>query len=106
GTAFAATGGPKTIIHWFAPNRRGTALGIRQTGVPLGGVVASLLLPGIASPAVGAWPLDASPSRQSSWRSSSGLSIAIQKESRSSSALSISRRSTAVADFWPRPVAL
>ena len=55
GAAFAATGGPKTIIHWFAPNRRGTALGIRQTGVPLGGVVASLLLPGIAL--AGGWRL-------------------------------------------------
>jgi MFS family permease len=48
GAAFAATGGPKTIIRWFAPNRRGTAMGIRQTGVPLGGMLASLLLPSIA----------------------------------------------------------
>ncbi len=48
GAAFAATGGPKTIIRWFAPNRRGTAMGIRQTGVPLGGVLASVLLPTIA----------------------------------------------------------
>src|SRR2546430_9022281 len=55
GAAFAATGGPKTIIRWFAPNRRGTALGIRQTGVPLGGVVASVLLPAIA--VAGDWRL-------------------------------------------------
>jgi len=55
GAAFAATGGPKTIIRWFAPNRRGTALGIRQTGVPLGGVVASVLLPAIA--VAGEWRL-------------------------------------------------
>ena len=48
GAAFAATGGPKTIIRWFAPNRRGTAMGIRQTGMPLGGLLASLLLPSIA----------------------------------------------------------
>jgi sugar phosphate permease len=48
GAAFAATGGPKTIIRWFAPNRRGTAMGIRQTGVPLGGMLASVLLPSIA----------------------------------------------------------
>ena len=48
GAAFAATGGPKTIIRWFAPNRRGTAMGIRQTGVPVGGVLASVLLPSIA----------------------------------------------------------
>lgn len=48
GAAFAATGGPKTIIRWFAPNRRGTAMGIRQTGVPVGGMLASVLLPSIA----------------------------------------------------------
>jgi MFS family permease len=48
GAAFAATGGPKTIVRWFAPNRRGTAMGIRQTGLPLGGLLASLLLPTIA----------------------------------------------------------
>lgn len=48
GAAFAATGGPKTIIKWFAPNRRGTAMGVRQTGVPIGGMLASVLLPSIA----------------------------------------------------------
>lgn len=48
GAAFAATGGPKTIVRWFAPNRRGTAMGVRQTGVPLGGLLASLILPTIA----------------------------------------------------------
>jgi MFS family permease len=48
GAAFAATGGPKTIVRWFAPNRRGTAMGIRQTGVPIGGLLASLALPSVA----------------------------------------------------------
>src|ERR1700736_4314409 len=42
GAAFAATGGPKTIVRWFTPNRRGTAMGVRQTGMPLGGLLASL----------------------------------------------------------------
>jgi MFS family permease len=49
GAAFAATGGPKTIVRWFSPNRRGTAMGIRQTGVPLGGLLASLILPTVAA---------------------------------------------------------
>jgi MFS family permease len=48
GAAFAATGGPKTIVRWFAPNRRGAAMGIRQTGVPLGGLLASIVLPSVA----------------------------------------------------------
>jgi MFS transporter, ACS family, hexuronate transporter len=48
GAAFAASGGPKTIVRWFAPGRRGTAMGIRQTGVPLGGLLASLILPTVA----------------------------------------------------------
>jgi len=48
GAAFAATGGAMTVTKWFAPNRRGTALGVRQTGVPLGGLAASLLLPAVA----------------------------------------------------------
>jgi nitrate/nitrite transporter NarK len=48
GAAFAATGGPKTIVRWFTPNRRGTAMGVRQTGMPLGGLLASLILPTVA----------------------------------------------------------
>ncbi len=32
-------------MGWFAPSQRGLALGIRQTGVPLGGAIAALVLP-------------------------------------------------------------
>ena len=32
-------------MGWFAPSQRGLALGIRQTGVPLGGAFAALVLP-------------------------------------------------------------
>jgi nitrate/nitrite transporter NarK len=48
GAAFAATGGPKSIVRWFAPDRRATAMGVRQTGVPLGGLLAALILPTVA----------------------------------------------------------
>lgn len=39
----AASG--RAVMGWFAPSQRGLALGIRQTGVPLGGAAAALVLP-------------------------------------------------------------
>ena len=39
----AASG--RAVMHWFMPEERGFALGIRQTAIPLGGVVAALALP-------------------------------------------------------------
>ena len=41
-------GGSKAIAAWFPPGRRGAAMGVRQTGVPLGGLIAALLLPLVA----------------------------------------------------------
>jgi ACS family hexuronate transporter-like MFS transporter len=42
-----ATG--KAIVDWFPPRRRGAAMGVKQTGLTLGGVAASLALPPIAA---------------------------------------------------------
>jgi MFS family permease len=42
-----ATG--KAIIDWFPPVRRGSAMGIKQTGLTLGGVASALALPPIAA---------------------------------------------------------
>lgn len=42
----------KGVFESFPPSRRGTAMGIKQTGVPLGGVVAAMLG---AFATVGAW---------------------------------------------------
>jgi sugar phosphate permease len=39
----------RAVMHWFPAHERGLALGIRQTAIPLGGLVAALALPGIAS---------------------------------------------------------
>jgi sugar phosphate permease len=39
----AATG--RAVMQWFSPARRGLALGIRQTAIPLGGLLAALALP-------------------------------------------------------------
>ena len=42
----AQPGGSSAIIHWFPKNKnRGLAMGIRQTGIPLGGALASMTLP-------------------------------------------------------------
>lgn len=41
-----ATG--RAIIEWFPPRRRGAAMGIKQTGLTLGGVAAALVLPAVA----------------------------------------------------------
>lgn len=42
-----ATG--KAVLDWFPPRRRGVAMGIKQTGLTLGGVGGALLLPPIAA---------------------------------------------------------
>ena len=39
----AASG--RAVMHWFSAARRGTALGVRQTAIPLGGLAAALVLP-------------------------------------------------------------
>ena len=43
----AASG--RAVMHWFAPGERGLALGIRQANVPIGGLLAALLLPALAA---------------------------------------------------------
>ena len=42
-----ATG--KAVLDWFPPRRRGVAMGVKQTGLTLGGVAAALLLPPLAA---------------------------------------------------------
>lgn len=37
----------RAVMQWFAASERGLALGIRQTAIPLGGLVAALVLPGL-----------------------------------------------------------
>jgi sugar phosphate permease len=39
----------RAVMHWFAPSERGLALGIRQTAIPLGGLVVAIVLPGLAA---------------------------------------------------------
>lgn len=41
----AQPGGSKVIVKWFPPQRRGLAMGIRQTGIPIGGALASSTVP-------------------------------------------------------------
>jgi sugar phosphate permease len=38
----------RAVMHWFAADERGLALGVRQTAIPLGGLIAALFLPPIA----------------------------------------------------------
>ena len=42
-----ATG--KAVLDWFPPRRRGVAMGIKQTGLTLGGVAGALTLPPLAA---------------------------------------------------------
>lgn len=37
----------RAVMHWFGAEERGLALGIRQTSIPLGGLVAALAVPGL-----------------------------------------------------------
>ena len=38
----------KVVMAWFPFNRRATAMGIKQTGVPIGGALAAAMMPAIA----------------------------------------------------------
>ncbi len=38
----------RAVMHWFAADERGFALGVRQTAIPVGGLIAALTLPAIA----------------------------------------------------------
>jgi predicted MFS family arabinose efflux permease len=42
-------GGSKSVASWFDASQRGTAMGIRQAGLPLGAALASAVLPLLAS---------------------------------------------------------
>jgi ACS family hexuronate transporter-like MFS transporter len=48
GASAASPGGTRALAAWFEPRLRGTAMGIRQTGVTGAGVVAAVLLPPMA----------------------------------------------------------
>jgi sugar phosphate permease len=49
GAATATPAGTKAVMGWFAPRERGLAMGLRQTGIPVGGALAALLLPALAA---------------------------------------------------------
>jgi len=38
----------RAVMHWFGANERGLALGVRQTAIPLGGLLAALVVPRLA----------------------------------------------------------
>jgi MFS family permease len=42
----AASG--RAVMYWFGPEERGLALGLRQTAIPLGGLIAAVALPPLA----------------------------------------------------------
>lgn len=48
GASAGSPGGTKALAAWFPPWQRATAMGIRQTGVTMAGVLAAVLLPPIA----------------------------------------------------------
>ena len=41
----------RAVMQWFAPSQRGLAFGIRQTAVPVGGLIGALVLPALAESA-------------------------------------------------------
>ena len=48
GASTSAPGGSKAIAAWFPRSRRGGAMGVRQTGVTIGGLMAAFILPPVA----------------------------------------------------------
>jgi predicted MFS family arabinose efflux permease len=51
GYATSQPGGSKAVARWFEADHRGLAMGIRQTGLPLGGAAAAAILPALAASA-------------------------------------------------------
>ena len=49
GSAFTTPAGTKAVLGWFPLAKRGMAMGIRQTGIPLGGALAAAILPVLAT---------------------------------------------------------
>lgn len=49
GAAASTPGGSKATAAWFPKSQRGFALSIRQTGVPLGGLAAAIILPPVVA---------------------------------------------------------
>ena len=45
GTGIQNPAGSAAVMRWFPPRRRGFAMGVRQTGVPVGGVLAATIWP-------------------------------------------------------------
>lgn len=48
GRGIAAPGATKGVSDWFPPSMRGTAMGIKQTGMPVSGIFAASVLPALA----------------------------------------------------------
>ena len=46
--AAANSASGRAVMHWFGPEERGFALGVRQTAIPVGGLVGALTLPLLA----------------------------------------------------------
>ncbi len=49
GNGFALPPTTRAIVEWFPARRRGLAMGIKQTGVALAGVIAGLVVPSLAA---------------------------------------------------------
>jgi MFS family permease len=49
GAAFPTPAGSKAVMSWFPVAKRGMAMGVRQTGIPIGGALAAASLPAIAA---------------------------------------------------------
>lgn len=47
-TATSTPAGSKAVAGWFPERERGTAMGLRQMGIPLGGAIAAMTLPSVA----------------------------------------------------------
>lgn len=48
GASFPTPAGSKAVMSWFPVEKRGMAMGVRQTGIPIGGALAAASLPAIA----------------------------------------------------------
>lgn len=55
--ATSTPAGSKAVAGWFPDRERGTAMGVRQTGIPLGGTIGALTLPAMGLAVGWRWAL-------------------------------------------------
>lgn len=104
GGAFPTPAGSKTVMGWFARERRGFAMGVRQTGIPLGGALAAATLPALAL--VAGWRAAVAAGGLACLASALLCALAYRNPGATPPALTVHHRLPRLADYLTRDIVL